>query len=320
MKRFALLATAAATLAIPAGAMAASTKAGVVLSLQSHSVQVVNALHVVDAYTFKGKLAHVHAGSEIKFALAGHAIRDVHVLGATKTVTYYAHVVRSGSGQIVLGLSDGRTVSFAPSEIAHTGGHLSRAVSSDPIAHMASGVTLTLNLPRGTNVLVTETVAGHGDISISITIEPGDAGSVSGSGGSGDGSRGSGAGAGTGSGNDSGSGAGSSANDQQIAGIVTDIQVDSFGIVTDDASSTPMQFKMNPQALANIGMSPCDTVIVSYHQSAGAWVADGVNDNGSSDAGACDSDGTYYGTEDEYGPITSISGSSITINTDAWDR
>ncbi len=324
MKRFALLATAAATLAIPAGAMAANTNTGVVLSTQRHSLQVVNAGHAVNAYSYKSKLPRLHAGSEIKFSLAGHAISNVRVVGVERTVSYYAHVVRTSAGQIVLGLSDGKTVSFTPSQIARTSGHLGHAANDEPIAHAASGVTLTLNLPPGTNVLVTEKVAKRGNVSIELTIVPANAGGGSGSGtgssGSGTGSSGNGGSGNGGSGNGgnggNGGGSGSSANDQQASGTVTDIQVSSFGIVTNGQTASPMRFEMNAELLASYSMSACDTVTVSYHESGGANVADNVVDSSVSDAGACDSDGTYYDTQDEYGPITSISDSSITIDTD----
>lgn len=280
MKRFAFLATAAATLAIPAGAMAASTGSGVVLSVHGNKVEVVNASHVASAYSVHGKLPHLKLGSKISFALSGHTISGVRALGATKTISYYAHVVKNSSGHLVLRLPDGNTVSFASSQIKKTKAHASHAI----LEHAASSFTLTVNAPPGTTVLVTETVGSGGSISVTITIE-----ATTGGGGS---------------------------ADQTAEGIVTDVQQTSFGIV-DDQTGNVTRFTMDADALASVQMTPCDIVVVSYSSDgSGPAVADNVDDQGSSDAGACDSDGTYYDAQDETGPITGMSNSSITIDTD----
>ncbi len=282
MKRFVFLATAAATLAIPASAMAARTGSGVVLSVQHGSIQVVNANHVASEYSVRGNLSRAHVGSKISFTIEGKSISGLHVLGAVRTVSYYAHVVRNNSGKLVLSLGDGKTVSFSHAQVKATKGHASHAL----VAHPASGVTLIVNAPPGTTVLVTETLGGDGSISVTITIEP-----------------------------NSGPTGGANGNDPTMNGVVSDVQVDSFGIVNEHG--TLVHFGMDPDALANIDMSPCDTVVVSYHHGGGELVADSVDDNGSSDAGACDGDGdgTYYPTQDETGPITSLSATSITIDT-----
>jgi hypothetical protein len=98
-----------------------------------------------------------------------------------------------------------------------------------------------------------------------------------------------------------------------MVGVVTDVQIDSFGVINEDG--TVAHISIDPGALANIDMSGCDTVIVSYHQGSGGLVADNVDDYGSSDAGSCVSDGTYYPAQEETGPITGLSTTSITIDT-----
>ncbi|MGO9752597.1 MAG: hypothetical protein ACLP22_14075 [Solirubrobacteraceae bacterium] len=292
MKRFAFLATAAATLAIPASAMAANTGSGVVLSVQRDSIQVVNAHHVASAYRVRGGLSRIHTGSRITFKVDRKTISGVRVIGATKFVSYYAHVVRNSSGKLVLAIGDGNTVSFSHTQIKATKGHASHAsqASHAVVAHAASGITLTVNAVPGTTVLVTETLGSDGSIAVTITVEAGSGPSGTGP-----------------------SGGGSGSDDQIMDGVVTDVQVDSFGVINEDGAV--VHFGMDPDALANIDMSPCDTVEVSYHADSDTLLADDVDDNGSSDAGACDSDGTYYPTQDESGPITSLSTTSITIDT-----
>ncbi len=285
MKRFAFIATAAAALAIPASSMAASTGSGVVLSAQSHSVQVVNAGHVVSAYSVRGSTSRLRTGSEISYRLSGHSISAVRVLGSTRTLSYYAHVVRNNAGQLVLSLGDGKTVSFKPTQVKVSKHHESHAVP----AHAASGFTLVVNAPPGTSVLVTESIGTGANISVTITIEAN--------------------GAGNGGGNGGGSG------DATASGTVTDVQLASFGIVDEQTGATT-RFAMEPDSLAAINMSPCDTVTVSYRQDLSGLVADKVDDSGTSDGGACDDNGTYYPTQDAVGSITDMTPSSITISTD----
>lgn len=281
MKRLAFAATAAAAaLAIPASAAAASTGSGVVLSAGGHSVQVVNAGHSVSAYRITGAVPRMRIGSEIDYTQNGSSISHVRVVGSTSNVRYYAHVVRNAAGRLVLSLADGRTVSFNSSQIKARKLHKGHAVSADA----ASGISITVNAPPGTTVLVNETVAADGSVSVTITITNAPNG---------------------GGGN----------TDATASGTVTDVQLDSFGIV-DENTGTTTRFTMDPDALAAINMAPCDTVDVSYQQDGATLVADNVNDYGSSDGGACDGGaGTYYPAQDVVGNITDITDSSVSINT-----
>jgi hypothetical protein len=312
-RKLTALAAAAAALALPASAMAAPSSSGVVLSTGHHSLQVVNSAHVVSNYGYRGKLPKLHVGSRIAFAENGSTISDVRAAGSTNKVAYYANVVRQAGNHVVLRLADGNKLSV-------TTGNASGSSSKHHKVHNAlsrsgSAVTLNLNLAPGTSVLVTEAIGADGAVTISITVEangPADGGAGNGSGsGSGDGS-------GSGSGSDSGSGDDSSggdtpipANDKTASGFVTDVENTSFSIQT--ASGSTMTFQMDATDLSDVGMSPCDTVVVSYHPSGSQLDADNVNDNGTSNTGACASGGD--GGSDETGPITAISATSVTIDT-----
>jgi hypothetical protein len=285
------LAAAAVTsmLALPAGAMAASTHTGVVLSAGHHSLQVVDAGHVVHAYGYRGTLPHLRPGSRISFAQSRNAVSHVRVTGVSHTVSYLASVVRSSGGHVVLRLADGRTVRFSSKQVAgrHRGrGHKVRAAFA-----RAGGLTITIQgLQPGATVLITETVAADGAVTITITLQPG-------------------------AGNGSGSAGGGAGNGSEAGGVVTDVQDDNFTIQTDSGSS--MTFQMDAADLADVGMTPCDTVDVTYHQSGGALVADNVDDNGTSDQGACAGDGSDGGgdSQDAVGTIVSVSAGAISLDT-----
>ena len=291
MKRIALVAASAA-LVIPGGsAMAASTGTGVVLSVGHGTVQLVNSAHQVGAYRLRRGVRGLRRGSVVSFAASHGVLRRARIIGHTDSLTFLGDVVSSGSSGVRLLLGDGNTVAFSSHEIksAHRSGR--RAFAAALRRADAAGISITVNAPPGTTVLVTETFGPGGVLSITLTIASGES-------------------IGSGSGSSSGSGAG----DLTVNGVVSDIENDNFAIVT--GNGTVMRFQMNATELANENMNPCDVVDVSYHEgTAGGLVADAVDDDASSDAGSCDADGTYYPTEDETGPITAISATSITIDT-----
>lgn len=296
MKRLALAAC-AAMLVLPASANATSTHSGVILSVKRHSIQVVNPVGQVGAYRLAGHHVPLHVGSRVDFTATGINIKGLRVVGVSTRITYLASVLHAGSAGIVLVLADGDRVSFSKRQIA--GSAPGRRTHLAFSGRSGAGITLTIEAPPGTTVQVTETFGPRGAINVTLTIDPG--ASVGG---------GSGSGSGGGSGS---SGANTYSNDQQAAGIVTDVENDNFGIVTGDG--TVIRLGMNPNDLADVGINPCDTVEVSYHDDAGNLIADYVDDNGSSDAGACDTDGTFYPTQDQTGPITAVSDTGITIDT-----
>src|SRR6516162_11080660 len=84
------LATIATLLAVPASALAASTS-GTVLSVDGrhHTIEVVDASHVVHDYHYHGRLPRLHAGSRIR--LQGGKVTT---LGqGARSVSFYARVV-----------------------------------------------------------------------------------------------------------------------------------------------------------------------------------------------------------------------------------
>jgi preprotein translocase subunit YajC len=98
--------------------------------------------------------------------------------------------------------------------------------------------------------------------------------------------------------------------EQQASGTVTEVDDDAFVLSTDDGSD--LRLHMAAATLAKLGLQPCDTAAVSYHQDAGMLIADGVRQTGSSDSGDC------VGNQDEQdavGTITQVSGDQVTIDT-----
>jgi hypothetical protein len=303
-KRLALATTAtmltlpAAALALPGSALAAGPQAGVVLSAHGRSIQVVGAAREVAAFTAAGALPRLHTGSRIAFRADGRRIDGVRVTGSRSRLSYYASVVRITSERVALRLSDGKTISFSPRQVSSAaGGRRAHAAAGS-----SAGLTVTVRLQPHTPVLVSETIGRGGALSLSITVQAASKGASGGSGGN------------SGSGGKSGSGGSSTPKgDETATGIVTDVESATFGILTDGGVDD--SFRMSASALANVGMETCDVVTVAYHTSGSSLVADTVSDTDSSDAGQCDSDGTYYATEDETGPITAVSSTSVTLDT-----
>lgn len=286
MKRLTLTAT-FLTLALPATALAAGgADRGVVLSVNParHTVELVDAHHVVHSLRYRGRIIGVRAGSVVNFHRSGAAIAGIRVAGSARVVSYYARVVRTAGKHVVLRLADGRTVSFASRAAAKRTKrtkrtkHARKAIARSASAS-APAVTVNIQgLTPGATVLVTETVAPDGTITISITLPA--------------------------------AGSGSTAGDQTVDGVVSDVQDDTFTISTADGSSLVLH--MNADALGALDMFSCDTVTVSYHTDAGLLVADNVDDTGTSSSGDCAGDS---GSSDETGPIVSLSSTSVTIAT-----
>jgi hypothetical protein len=294
MKRLALIAT-LTTFAAPASALAA-TGHGVVLSNDSrhHTIQIVDSSHAVHAYRVRGRLGKLRAGSVVSFRARGRSISALHSLGRAHTISYYAKVVRTSRQHVVLRLADGHTVNLkASSRKAGRG----RKATRRAIARMAStgagagapAVTINIQgLVPGSTVLVTEAIAPDGSITLTITLP-----------------------------------STTTANEQSVDGVVSDVEDNTFTVDTADGSS--LVFHMAAKALDAVDMTPCDTVTVTYHSDAGMLVADNVDDTGTSDQGDCASDGsgdsgdgstdTSDSSSDETGPVTAVSSSSITIDT-----
>jgi hypothetical protein len=279
MKRI-LLATVVAALALPASALAAGSR-GVVLSVDArhHTIQVVDAGHAVHAYKYRGRLPMLHAGSKILYQRTGNVIRHVRATAKnTRKVAFLARVVRSSSKGLVVRLGDGNQLKFTSKQLHRRGskGTKRAATRSDGIT--GGGVTINIvGLEPGVTVLITETVDAQGNITITITLPPP---TVLG-------------------------------GQQTASGVVWEVDTDAFMIETGDGSD--LRLHMAADALANLNLSDCDTVDVSYHQDAGMLVADNVAKTGTSNADWCSAD---QSDQDVVGSITAVSGDGITISTD----
>jgi hypothetical protein len=275
----------AALLALPATAMASSGH-GVVLSVDSRhkTVQVVDGSHVVHAYKYRGRLPRLHVGSSISFKRSGKAISGVKAgMGVSRTVSFYGRVTRSSRSGLVLRLADGRTVSFSAKQVRHQRPKpAQRHKRHARVALMKLALaTLTINiqgLAPGVVVLITETVDEHGNVTITIAFPPHSDPVVGG--------------------------------EQHASGTVDDVGEDTFLLTTDDGSD--LRLHMAKAKLADLGLQPCDTADISYHQDAGMLIADTVTPTGTSDTGDCASG---QDEQDATGAITQVSGDRITIAT-----
>lgn len=95
---------------------------------------------------------------------------------------------------------------------------------------------------------------------------------------------------------------------QSASGVVTDVEDDVFELTTGDGAD--LRLHMSADQLSNLNLETCDSVNVTYHQDAGMLIADGAQVTGASSSGDC------APTYDASGPITAVSGTSITITAD----
>jgi hypothetical protein len=286
MKRI-FLASVVLLLALPGSALAAG-RSGVVLSVNpaKQLIQVVDGGHVVHAYRYRGRLAGVRAGSRISFQLAGGRISRVRIGSArSRTVSFYARVLRSSRAGLSLRLGDGNDVKFAAGQVKHAPTASASGSRHPPIAHVARSANVSRSvsiaiqgLEPGVTVLVTESVDGSGNVVITITLPA----SVAGVGGA-----------------------------QQASGVVGDVSSDSFVLATADGSE--LRLHAAPSLLAGLNLRACDTVLVTYHQAAQRLIADTVQSTGSSTSGDC-SDSTP--AQHVAGTITQVSAGGLTISSD----
>jgi archaellum component FlaF (FlaF/FlaG flagellin family) len=279
MKRL-TLATVGALLALPTSALAASGS-GVVLSVDArhHSIELVDSSHVVHSFHYRGRLPRLHAGSRISFRRSGKSITRVSAGGKqSRTVSFVGRVVRSSKRGFVLRLADAHTVSFSSHQVQRLRRKSSQRHKRHARAAAAANITVNIQgLEPGVEVLITETVDEHGNVTITISLP----------------SRADGFG-----------------GRQTVSGVVSELDNDAFMVQTEDGSD--LRLHVAASRLDNIGLQVCDAVDVVYHQDAGMLIADRVQDNGGSSSADCSDPGLL----DEVGTITEVSGDTITIDTE----
>lgn len=197
---------------------------------------------------------------------AGRTQSVRHAARHARTLSFYATVVRANAKGLVVRTDNGRTLRFSAAQITrkrspsakphaklrkHHGrrGHVLRAASDSttPTGPVAINI---IGLQPGVTVLITETVATDGTLTITITLPP------------------------------------LSANTPQNAtGVVTDVEDDVFVISTGDGAD--LRLHMAADQLSNLNLGTCDTVTVTYHQDAGMLIADSARVTGSSASGDC---------------------------------
>lgn len=288
-RSLAVSATLVAALALPSIAQAST---GTVLSAKRHQLQLISANRSVHAFTYRGHLAGLARGSELSYTARGPRITQAKVIGATTRLSFLATVVHSGHGGLLLKLADSRKMRLTTHQLGKAHGTKPRSLS----AHAAGGVNITLNingLQPGETVLVTESTDVSGNVTITITLP-----SAGGGGGS----------------------------ELTASGLVNNVNSDTFDIITADNSD--LNFHMAAATLASVGMSSCDTVVVTYHVDAQMMIADSVVDSGPPSTGACSDQGNGGGDNgnggsdngggnDWIGTVTAISATGITVDAGA---
>jgi hypothetical protein len=274
-------ATLLAALALPALAQAST---GTVLSLtqKHHLVQIISSNKAVHAYSFTGKLAGVTRGTNLSYSVAGTRITHARAVGVAHSFSFFGTVVTSHGGGLVLALADSRHLRLSSRQL---GGQQLGKTHPGVRAHAGDARSITVNingLTPGQTVEVTESIDSSGNLTVTITLPSA---------------------GGTGSG-----------GELSASGTVNNVNDDSFDIITSDGSD--LNFHMAAGALANVGMSSCDEVVVTYHQDAQMMIADNVVDNGPPDTGVCSGNGSGEGG-DWIGTVTAVSATSITVDAGA---
>lgn len=211
-------------------------------------------------------------------AAAASQTKVRHAARHTRVVRFYATVVRASAKGLVVRTRSGRVLRFSAAQIAHRlrprprRHHLGRLHGAFDTTISAGPVVIDIvGLQPGETLLITESIAPDGTITITITLPP-------------------------------------SSVDASDSGVVTNVESDVFEITTSDGAD--VRLHMSAIALSNLNLQTCDTVDVTYHEDAGILVADSAQVTGTADSGDC------APTYDATGPITDVSGSSITVNSD----
>ncbi|HEY2320689.1 MAG TPA: hypothetical protein VGH67_20445 [Solirubrobacteraceae bacterium] len=277
MRRLSLGGALAALVLVPAGALAGTPRATVFsVDKRQHSVQVVDAGHLVHAYRYRGKLPRLNLGDRISFRRSGHTISHVaRAARASATVSFYAQVVRSSAGRVQLRLSDGDAFSLSSKQVSAKGAAHAAAVGRAVLTRAASApVTVLIHgLTPGVVVLIAEAVDAHGHWTVTITLPPPAT-----------------SGATIASGDDP------TADDQVTEGRITQVSASLLAI---DTGSGEESFAVDPTSTLTDGFVVGDVVAVTSAQNAdGSPWADDVE----------------YVEDDASGVVTAVGDGSITLD------
>jgi Domain of unknown function (DUF5666) len=287
MKRL-MLATGLAGLAVfPSAAIAAPSR-GKVLSVDArhHTVELVNATHLVRGYHYRGKLSRLGLGDTVSYRRSGRTIFHVkRTARAFGTISFYAKVVRSGSKKLQLRLGDGKALSLSSKQVstkamAHAAGVPIRRTAHAAAASPTSVTLQIQGLAPGETVLIAETVDAQGHWTITVTLP---ASSTN-----------------TGGGVTTGDGSGEDPGDDQVAeGTITQVSDSRLAITTDSGA---LSFSVDPDDDLTDGFLVGDLVDVSYFQ----------NPDGTLSA-----DDVEYVEDDATGVVSTVSDGAVTIVDDS---
>ncbi len=227
-----------------------------------------------------------------------------HTAPGPRTFTFYARVVKASARGLVVRTSNGKLLTFSAHQLAHKRsplvkhtkrhsrkGHNSRSHrlrANDSTAVTGPVAINIIGLQPGVTVLITETVAPDGTVTVTITLPPPTA-----------------------------------AGEQTASGVVGEVDNGAFEI-TSSSDGSDLRFHMADQTLSDLNLQSCDTVSVSYHQDAGILIADSAQVTGSSTTGDCaptyDATGPITSVSDsgltitgDQGPMSfTVSDSSVT--------
>jgi hypothetical protein len=271
-------------LALPALAQA-NTGTVLTVSPSQHQVQLVSQSDVVQGYSYRGHLLdRVERGTRLAFATAHSRIIHARAFGKASKFSFLGKVVGSNKGALVLALADSQRLSLATKHTtAHRGGRVERRGHCD--SSSTPTVTININVQSGETVLVTETTDSSGDVTVTISSPP----------------------------------AGESEFGPALTatGVVDNVGNSYFNITTGDQSN--LNFHVAAATLAGLKLSPCDSVVVTYHTDDQLLIADNVVDNGPSRSASCssgDGSGSSSGAieADWIGTITAVSPTSVTVD------
>jgi hypothetical protein len=276
------------TLAFPAAGQAARasharthTLTGTVLdvSSKSHLIRVV-AAGAVRTYRVSGNVGRsVRRGARVSLQASGGSARHLKVLSHARTISFYARMVRSRSGSLVVSPGDGKPLALATSKAKAT---KHRVKNGHVRAHLAGDIPISIQgLHPGQTILITISLSPVGD-ELSIAIKLIDTTPSTGTGGQPAG--------------------------QTLSGTVVSVDDGSNTFTVADSSGNTTDFTLSDALVASNDQLPseCDLVAVTYHadpSSPDQLIADAVNATGTDTSSTC---GDSSGDQEAIGAVTAI--------------